>query len=29
MYEQFKHLIMAELSKDFNVDQLRNISECC
>ena len=28
MYEQFKHLIMAELSKDFNVDQLRKISEC-
>lgn len=28
MYEQFKHLIMAELSKDFDVDQLRKISEC-
>lgn len=28
MYEQFKHLIMAELSKDFSVDQLRKISEC-
>lgn len=28
MYEQFKHLIMAELLKDFDVDQLRKISEC-
>lgn len=28
MYEQFKHLIIAELSKNFSVDQLRKISEC-